>query len=90
MTATFFLGAKCITSKKNGQKYFPAVFLIKNQWGDWETRTMFLDGEPVFLRVQENCSIGDPVACSLDISGHVLDVIPHDSFPALELPSDDN
>ena len=89
MAACYFLGAKSITSKKNGQKYFPAVFLTKSQWGEWETVTKFLSDESIYESVIDSCSVGDPVVCTLDMGGHVLEVVPHESVPSLELDEGD-
>ena len=89
MSAVYFLGAKCINSKKSGKEFFPATFLTKNNWGDWSVSTKFCDSRQVFLDLVENVDVGAPVVCTLGMNGELLQAVQHDSFPALELVDDD-
>lgn len=90
MAACYFLGAKCITSKKSGKEFFPATFLIKNNWGDWQSVTKFCDSAAVFQDIKQNVDLGAPVVCTLGMNGELLKVVQHDSVPALELDDSDD
>lgn len=85
MAACYFLGAKRITSKKSGREFYPATFLIKNNWGDWGTVTKFCDSYDVFMEIMDDVEVGAPVVCTLGMNGELLKVIQHDSVPVLQL-----
>ena len=85
MAACYFLGAKKIISKKNGREFYPATFLTRNNFGDWQTVTRFCSEQSVFDALIIACTVGDPVVVSLDMNGNVLQCVPHESVPALEL-----
>lgn len=85
MAACYFLGVKCITSKKSGREFYPATFLIKNNWGDWGTVTKFCDSHDVFMDIMDEIEVGAPVVCTLGMNGELLKVIQHDSVPVLQL-----
>lgn len=84
MGAVYFLGCKKITSKKSGKAFFPAKFLVKNSFGDWDTMTKFCDSADVAAECME-IPLGSPVVCTLGMGGELLKCINHDSVPALEL-----
>lgn len=85
MAACYFLGAKRIISKKSGRDFFPANFLIKNNWGDWTVVTKFCDSYDVFCEILDDVEVGAPVVCTLGMNGELLKVIQHDSVPVLQL-----
>lgn len=85
MAACYFLGVKRVVSKKSGKDYFPATFLTKNNFGDWVTVTRFCADCPTYAALHDDCRIGDPVVVSLDMNGNVIQCVPHESVPALEL-----
>lgn len=89
MSAVYFLGAKKIISKKSGKEFYPANFLCKSNWGDWQVVTKFCVNEEVFEDVYDNIDIGAPVVCSLGMQGELLSCVQHDSVPALLLDDDD-
>lgn len=84
MAAVYFLGSKEITSKKSGRKFFPCTFLTRNNWGDWTTVTKFCDSETVFQSTKD-IEIGSPVVCSFGMNNELLNVVAHDTVPALLL-----
>lgn len=85
MAACYLLGVKSVTSKKSGKTFYPVTLLTRNNFGDWETRTAFCADEGVYQTINESCSIGDPVVCSLDMTGNLIQCVSHDSFPPLQL-----
>lgn len=89
MSACYFMGCKKITSKKNGNDYYPANFLIKNGWGDWQIVTKFCDTPDVFEEILASVEVGAPVVCTLGMQGELLKCIQHDSVPVLELDNED-
>lgn len=88
MSAVYFMGAKCITSKKSGKIFYPANFLTKNNWGDWQIVTKFCDNADVFSDVNE-IPVGSPVVCTFGMNGELLKCIDHDSVPVLDLDNSD-
>lgn len=86
MAAVYFLGVKEIKSKKSGKHFYPAKFLTLNAFGEWDIFTKFCESEDVYEDIVDNILVGSPVVCSLDMSGSLLKCVPHDTFPALDLP----
>lgn len=85
MSACYFLGAKRITSKKSGKDFFPASFLALNNWGDWDIFTKFCADEGVYSDIIANVPKGYPVQCSLDMGGALVQCVPVDNIPPLDL-----
>lgn len=87
MSAVYFLGAKEVKSKKSGKSFYPANFLCKNNWGDWQVLTKFAANEQMYEELID-IDVGAPVVCSLGMSGELLKVVQHDTVPALLLDDD--
>lgn len=85
MSACYFLGVKKITSKKSGKDFYPATFLSKSNFGDWQSFTKFCESEGVYQDILENVAVGFPVVVSLDMNGSIIRCVPHDTFPPIEL-----
>lgn len=84
MAVCYFLGAKKITSKKSGKDFYPVTFLTINNWGDWDCIHKFCC-ESAFLSAVNDCPVGYPVVVTLDMLGNVLNIVPRDDIPPLEL-----
>lgn len=88
MSAVYFLGVKEIKSKKSGKTFYPANFLTKNNWGDWQVLTKFCASPDVYQAVCD-IDVGAPVVCSLGMTGELCNVVQHDTVPALLLDDSD-
>lgn len=85
MAATYFMGARDGVGKKSGKWYGMVNLLTKNGFGNWEIMDVFCASKDVYDSIVKDCSVGDPVECSTNLPGQLVECIAHDSFPALEL-----
>lgn len=88
MAACYLMGARDGVGKKSGKWYGMVNLLTKNGFGNWCIMDVFCASRDVFDNIAKECTIGDPVVCSMNIQGQLVECVAHDSVPALQLDED--
>lgn len=84
---SFYLGAKRVTSKKNGQTYLFVSVLRLNRYGDWESIAYDCDCTETFEKIKSECEPGFPVVITRDSDDYLVSCTPVDDFEPLNLPA---